>query len=155
MFPYAMLMKHILAIAVLALCVGGCKWPQQAKDLSDFSAFYERFHNDSLYQMEHILFPIDGFPSAMDTSLASIPDFRWTEDLWRMHRPFKFEGSGFKQELNVFGDDVVTEQVIHETGSFAMMRRFARIDGEWYLIYFADMNPVKKQDSGITIDGGF
>lgn len=139
---------------VCVMVIVGCK-RTQTSDLSGFSAFYERFHSDSLYQMEHILFPIDGIPSGMDTALASIPNFRWTEEIWQIHRPFNFEGSDYERKLSAFGNDVLEEQIVHETGAFAMVRRFARMDGEWYLIYFADMNPVKNQDSGINIEGGF
>ncbi len=144
----------VLALGTIAFAAMTCK-RKPAADLSTFQGFYERFHSDSLYQMEHILFPLEGLPSVMDTTLANVPDFRWTESNWRMHRAFDFEGSEYEQTLATFGEDVVVEKIMHQTGAFGMLRRFARMDGEWYLIYFADMNPVKKLDSGINIEGGF
>ncbi len=44
----------------------------------DFMDFYMNFHQDSLYQMEHIQFPLRGMPSmALEMSQDSINDFRW------------------------------------------------------------------------------
>ena len=39
----------------------------------DFQTFYDKFHTDSVFQMSHIIFPLQGQPSLTDTS-AYIPD---------------------------------------------------------------------------------
>ena len=110
----------------------------------DFETFYELFHQDSLYQMEHIAFPIAGMPSFTDEESVADPNFRWTPDNWKMHKPFHFKDSEFKQSFRVIGTDVVEETILHNQGQFGMVRRFALVGGEWNLIYFADMNPVKR-----------
>ncbi|HRD81642.1 MAG TPA: hypothetical protein PLL53_12840 [Saprospiraceae bacterium] len=110
----------------------------------DFESFYELFHQDSLYQMEHIAFPITGIPSFADEESADDPNFRWTQENWKIHKPFNFKDSEFKQSFRVIATDVVEETILHNRGQFAMIRRFALVGGEWNLIYFADMNPVKR-----------
>ena len=121
---------------------------------ADFEKFYEKFHEDSSYQIAHIPFPIEGVPSFSDSLASADPNFRWTMDNWKIHRPFDFEGSAYSQTFTALGDDIIVEQIKHSSGSFAMVRRFARLGGEWYLIYFADMNPVKT-NKNLQIEGGF
>ncbi|MCB0639394.1 MAG: hypothetical protein KDC54_22365 [Lewinella sp.] len=105
----------------------------------DFAIFYERFHTDSLYQLEHITFPLEGLPSnATDVDI----DFRWEEGNWKLHKPIDPETSGFHSEFTRLGD-IVIERIVHENGQYGMMRRFAKLnDGEWYLIYYVGLNPL-------------
>ncbi len=129
-------------------CVRNSELPE------DFEVFYAAFHADSVYQVEHIPFPIEGVPSFSDTLAAADPGFRWTMDNWQLHRSFSFDESEYTRTFTTIGEDIVVEQVVHQSGSFAMMRRFARMGDRWYLIYFADMNPVKRKQ-GVQIEGGF
>jgi hypothetical protein len=114
-----------------------------ASEYADFVAFYQRFHQDSLYQMEHIVFPLDGLPAEADSTVMAGGTFKWQRDSWRMHKGFDLESSGFEQELQPLGKDLITETFFHEKTGFGLMRRFARIDGEWNLIYYAGMNRLK------------
>jgi hypothetical protein len=36
-------------------------------------------------------------------------------------------------------NDIVTEDIADGTGQFTMTRRFTKMDGEWYLIYYKEM----------------
>ncbi len=106
----------------------------------DFLAFYDRFHADSLYQLEHIVFPLSGVPTGAD----AWPDdqkFTWERDDWKMHRSMA-ELSGYKKVLSVWNGDIVIEDITQEAVAIGMQRRFARMDGEWMLIYYAAMNPL-------------
>lgn len=115
-----------------------------AAEYADFAAFYKRFHQDSLYQMEHILFPLDGFPAEADSATLRDRSFRWQRDNWRMHRGFNLTESQFEQELQPLGKDLITETFYHEKSGFGLIRRFARIDGEWQLIYYAGLNRLRE-----------
>ena len=46
----------------------------------DFLVFYDRFHSDSVYQLSHILFPLEGLPPDTDSLTASSGTFRWQKD---------------------------------------------------------------------------
>lgn len=126
----------------------GCRQRSANPGASDsFAEFYAQFHADSVYQMEHIPFPIGGMPSFTNSDLAQTPDFQWTLENWRLHRPL--ESKEFTQEFTQLGDGLIEEQILHQSGRFGMLRRFARMgDGEWYLIYFADLNPVRPNTGG-------
>jgi hypothetical protein len=134
-----------IGLTLLLLPAMSCKRTSStAGSGGDFEAFYELFHQDSSYQMAHIAFPITGMPSFTDEESAADPNFKWTRENWTLHKPFNFKESEFKQSFRVIGTDVVEETILHNNGKFGMIRRFALVGGEWNLIYFADMNPVKR-----------
>lgn len=128
-----------LSLLGLLLVLATCR--RQAEERTpadDFSAFYERFLRDSLYQMEHITFPLEGLPS---NAAGADADFRWQRENWRVHHPID-EQSGFRSEFTRLGD-IVIENIVHESGEYGMMRRFAKLDdGEWHLIYYVGLNPL-------------
>ena len=147
-------MRQEMWIACCLFCIGILSACSDKSRPMSFEDFYERFHSDSTYQMDHILFPMDGIPPMADSTFNEA-EFQWTMENWRLHRAFDFQDSDYEQQLDTFGEDVVVETIRHRSGKFGMMRRFARMDGEWYLIYCADMNPIKGKKSGIKIEGGF
>lgn len=105
----------------------------------DFETFYQQFHADSLYQMAHIQFPLQGVSSRPEDHGAS---FRWEKEDWRMHRSFS-TSSGFRSDFTTLGDDLVIENIVHKNGQYGMERRFSRLGGdEWYLIYYAALHPL-------------
>ena len=108
----------------------------------EFEAFYERFHRDSTFQMDHIVFPLEGIPDNADPAVVAGGTFRWTPETWRMNRPIDLEETGFRREIGFLGNDILTERLVHESGDYAMMRRFARMGEEWYLIYYAGLNAI-------------
>lgn len=117
---------------------------QPEADLSEFYSFYQQFHLDSAFQYAHIIFPLQGLPANADAETIESGNFFWTEDTWVLHRPVDFETSDFTRELLSLSDDIVLEKIIHRNGQTGMLRRFARINDEWYLIYFADMNRIAR-----------
>lgn len=117
---------------------------QQAVDLSDFYSFYQQFHLDTNFQKDHIMFPLQGLPANADSITIAAGDFTWTEDKWVIHRPVDFETSDFQRELVPMGESIVVEKIVHKNGQTGMLRRFAKMGDEWYLIYFADLNRIKK-----------
>ncbi len=109
---------------------------------SDFIAFYERFLSDSLFQIEHVQFPLEGIPDNADSADVADGNFRWQRETWKMHRKFDPKQTGFNVKLESFGSDIVTERILHESGQYAMLRRYAKMDGDWRLIYYAGLNPL-------------
>ena len=81
-------------------------------DLTDFYAFYQKFHKDSIYQIDHISWPLEGLPSDADSATIASGTFYWTRDNWRMHKPFDFEMSEFKRQINPINDIMVSEQLV-------------------------------------------
>ena len=119
---------------------GGNGRPAGNEQYAGFAEFYERFHQDSAYQVAHVQFPVEGLPSGADSLTVMRDDFVWTPENWRFHRRIDFENSDFTQQLSAVTDDLIVERITHNSGQFRMERRFTRWGGEWYLTYFVGLN---------------
>jgi hypothetical protein len=128
----------LLALAALSACR-----PRAKADFSDFAVFYEKFHQDSAFQMAHIQFPMQGLPDNADSVTLASNTFRWDASNWKINKPIDFNKSGFSQQVQPLGEGLVIEKIVHESGKYAMLRRFAKLDDQWYLIYYAGLNPVE------------
>ncbi len=111
-------------------------------DTSDFEAFYQQFHTDSTFQLERTIFPLSGLPANADSLTLSKNDYKWTKDNWVLHRPFDSTLTGFEHKLTELGEGMILETFLQKDTRMAMERRFAIVDGNWHLIYYAGMNPV-------------
>ncbi len=109
-----------------------------------FTEFYQQFHADSAYQMAHIVFPLQGLPDNADSLTIASDNYHWQAESWKMMRPFDFQMSDFRRELHPFNENVVVERIVHKSGEFGMVRRFAKVGGEWNLIYYTGMNRLAK-----------
>ncbi|HFA48666.1 MAG TPA: hypothetical protein ENJ95_06545 [Bacteroidetes bacterium] len=105
-----------------------------------FPAFYQRFHSDSLYQINHIIFPLQGIPNNADRSALTDDTFRWKKEDWQMMHPIDFQMSEYQRILTPLTDQMVVEHIVHKNGQYGMLRRFAIIGDDWHLIYYAGMN---------------
>lgn len=106
----------------------------------DFVAFYTKFHNDSIFQLEHIQFPLPGFPSQVD-SIAN--NFQWTKETWRMHRTENFSDTLFTRTFEMPLPNCVNETVVMKNTPLGTFRRFYKRDNDWFLIFYADMNKIQ------------
>ena len=104
----------------------------------DFIQFYQRFHDDSLFQVARIQFPLSGLPSN-DVEISAGTDFKWERKSWRMHKPMDPKLSGYQKTFSKFEDGVIIENISHNQVDVAMERRFAKLGGQWTLIYYAAM----------------
>ncbi|MFQ5445864.1 MAG: hypothetical protein ACE5FF_02925 [Saprospiraceae bacterium] len=109
-----------------------------------FTEFYRRFHADSVYQMAHIVFPLQGLPGNADSLTIAQDNYHWQPENWKMMRPFDFQMSDFRRELHPVNENMVVERIVHKSGEFGMVRRFAKVAGEWNLIYYTGMNRLAK-----------
>ena len=110
----------------------------------DFMDFYMKFHQDSLYQIEHIQFPLKGMPAmAIDLPLDSINNFYWQEEEWKVHKPFMGNEDEYLKEFRKISDHLISEFIIEKQMGYGMERRFSKLGGRWYLIYYMDMNKLE------------
>ncbi len=146
-------MRNSLLWAAVLLFWYACRDSQQPKATSppastppevptDFMAFYRQFHTDSLFQVQHISWPLAGqtTQTAPDGTLSAQPTY-WERDKWRFQRLVDFSTGEFKQQLLTLEDKYVVEIISYAGAShFALERRFMRrSDGAWELVYYADM----------------
>ena len=107
---------------------------------SDFLLFYTKFHTDSLYQVGHISFPLEGMPAYNDSLAWAQPDFKWTKEDWVMHKILDERKDDFLENLVPMGKDLIFEFTPTSDKKLWVARRFLKSNGEWNLIYYAGVN---------------
>lgn len=103
---------------------------------SDFLEFYNTFHEDSTFQMEHISFPLKGLKVIENTGGGE--KYEYSEQEWLIHKPFDAMGGTFSRSFEEFAG-IVVEKIEANGGQFTSIRRFAKLSGEWNLIYYQPM----------------
>jgi hypothetical protein len=110
---------------------------------ADFAAFYAQFHQDSLFQIQHIHFPLEGLPEHADPEFIGDEAFYWSPDQW------VFQKSGFKESANYevvysnLADILIEEKITEKKYGLVVIRRFAKSGDGWNLIYYAGLNKYK------------
>lgn len=106
-----------------------------------FVEFYEKFHTDSVFQMQRIQFPLKGEEVVeVNDSTRALAPMTWTAENWALHRTPDLQGDIFKRTFTTLGEDMVIEVISNENLGLRQERRFARVAGDdWTLIYFFKM----------------
>ena len=134
----------ILGCLVLISCKGGNTPTEEELQLpDDFLTFFEKFHMDSAFQMERVIFPLEGVPSGLsEDQMVLLENFKWTKEMWVMHKPFRDEDNHFNRHFEIMSDGLIVERISVKGGNYGMERRFAKLGEEWYLIYYSGMNKL-------------
>jgi len=110
---------------------------------TDFRIFYADFHQDSVFQLEHVSFPLEGLPAYAD-SIQMIPgNYKYKREDWSLHRGFNDNEGQFERKFNILSENMIIETIKDDQNGIGMQRRFANSDGEWRLIYYADINLMR------------
>ena len=139
-------LKHS-CLALLLLILGSCQTKQERKWSEgvfpeDFTEFYDRFHSDSLYQMEHVSFPLSGIPALQMQQMDSLYYFQ--KENWRMHRAIPDSAIAY-HSIEEIDEGIIEEEIGLEEKRVTIFRRFSKIGDEWYLIYYMAPNYIKRQ----------
>ena len=134
----------------LSSCKNDVKLPEQdAKGLGlpdGFAEFYNKFHKDSLFQVAHIDFPLEGYPSGLQKdSTQNAESFRWTADKWQMQSLQFFNDVDFTRTFESPMPIVVNEIIIQKQNGYGTLRRFLNRDDGWHLIFYSDMNRLENR----------
>jgi len=140
-------MRYLLSFTLFALVLSACGGTaadqnDEVSALREFAQFYDRFHQDTAFQMERVLFPLPGLPREADSSMIASGTFRWTPDNWRIQKPIKFEESNFEQQLVRVSKDLIIEKIINKEYGLQIERRFSRLEDGWHLIYYSALNKM-------------
>ena len=114
---------------------------------SSFKGFYEKFHKDSLYQIAHITFPLDGYPASVDSVSAAQGGFRWYPETWLFLKLDGLNDSFYVRKFKIPLAGFVEETIQQKQTPFATYRRFAKNGDEWQLIFYSDMNPMRLDET--------
>lgn len=112
----------------------------EAEIPKDFIEFYTKFHEDSLFQIEHITFPLEGLPPNVHNSKIPLNEFRWTKEKWRMHHLPDEKNVDMEKKWVKLGDKVIVEMIQLNETKMAMQRRFAKTSRGWAMTYYAPPN---------------
>lgn len=136
--------KYVI-LGLAAICFLSCKQKEEAVKSpitneipEDFVSFYEQFHLDTAYQVDHIMFPLEGMPSLDPNSDLNGFTFWWERIGWKYHKPYDDQNGTYSRSFSNFGG-IITEHIRDNSGQFTMMRRFSKMDDEWMLIYYKQM----------------
>lgn len=105
---------------------------------SDFVAFYQLFHADSTYQVQHIQFPLKGLIS-FDT--IQNQEHSWNISEWILHKQIDDMNGTFTVKYRILSESLIEEQVTARGYNFDMLRRFAKLGEDYKLIYYKSMGP--------------
>lgn len=109
---------------------------------NDFVLFFNRFHEDTAYQMNHITFPLAGMPPTTGTGDTIMQErFFWQRANWTKHKPFNDPGGDFDHWYLVLNERIIEHWIQLKGTNMYMKRRFAKLDDEWYLIYYQGLRP--------------
>ncbi len=152
-------MKFFFASLALAFLLFSCQ-NQSAPSIStsqsdaatngevpaDFEMFYRRFLSDSVFQVAHIVWPVQGqrLETLADSSASQLQQHNWTLAEWVMHRPVDYSEGHYARELEMLGDLIVIERIRVKAANYGIERRFARQpdSGEWALIYYSSIREM-------------
>lgn len=146
-------MRLLPLFLLFASCFPACKnQPKEAEQVTqasvqipqDFLDFYEKFHRDSLYQVAHITWPLQGdTDEQVDSTHFRKKNTAWQQAEWRMQK-LDFNRDDYVFDRQMLGDILVIERIRPKTANYGIERRFAKQpDGEWALIYYSDLQEIK------------
>lgn len=103
----------------------------------DFHTFYNQFHTDSSFQLSRIVFPLKGLAQSSDSTKV-VDETLWLKDDWVLHRPFNDQGGTFIREFTNTAN-IISETISANGGLFTLEKRYAKLSGEWHLIFYQEL----------------
>jgi hypothetical protein len=124
--------KHLLHIALATLVLSACQKKITIAPIDeDFDAFYDRFHEEEDFQLDRVAFPLEG--NLTDDQGTH----QWERASWEMHKGKVTEitESNYDTEIVRKEGEFIDKVKLRDSGFF-IERRFERIKGRWYLVYY-------------------
>lgn len=103
----------------------------------DFHIFYDKYHTDSTFQMNRTFFPLEGLAISADTTKIAEKVF-WQQGQWKLHKPFDSQSGTFQRVFTNIGG-IITESISANEGMFTLEKRYAKLSGDWHLIYYQEL----------------
>jgi len=111
----------------------------------DFGSFYDRFHTDSNYQIDHIMWPLPG--KVIENEQGELQSTtNWTQEEWTIHQKMPSNGA-YDLNYTTTGPDYVQEIIINRTSGHGLIRRWRKINGDWILSYYSGLLSAKSLET--------
>lgn len=129
-------------ICILILVIASCSSKKSTERLEktkpnveSFDVFYSRFNSDSIFQINRIDFPMEGFKLEGDYNpLQEIENHIWTRDNWNFFSINSGKNSyNFSLEKT---DSLIKETITVDNSGFEVYREFKLKDSIWIMTYF-------------------
>ena len=78
--------------------------------IADFDNFYYRFHSDSIFQINHVQFPLQGIPSNAGELEIDETTFRWKKEDWVHHN--LLTNPSFESNFQILDESLITEYIL-------------------------------------------
>jgi hypothetical protein len=104
--------------------------PQNDTLPEDFIRFYENYHSDSVFQIEHTQFPLPylGEKRSID---------KWTKENWIRHKEVDIENSNiFERSFYRMDNNIIGEEIYSPSLKVKIDRRWMKTTNKWTLIYY-------------------
>ena len=105
----------------------------------DFSSFYKQFHSDSLFQISHITFPVEGKMKLTIGGQDTLITIFRNQDEWMINKFFDENNKQFQRQFIMVNDHMIIEKITGAEGLFFLERRFAKLSDGWNLIYYSEI----------------
>lgn len=123
---------YVAAILILASC---SKKVTISKVDEPFDSFYTQFHEDVDFQLSRIQFPLEGELVNIDGGEP------WIKEEWEPHVQKVTDITDPEYDTEIIRtEELVTDKVWLRDAGFSVERRFQKIDGKWYLVYYQTVN---------------
>ena len=128
----------LFALLILAAC-GFKQSDETTKKTSeeDFKDFYTKFHEDSLFQINRIDFPLNGETTYLSPSGTKAT--YWYKDDWAMQTLLS---DTMQLNQKFIRADSIMVDIIYDNDGVGLTRYFSVRDNQWYLTFYSEHNPI-------------
>ena len=136
---FSLSLVFILTTAILTNChstrESSKSYTLKKNSGEDFDKFYERFHEDSVFQVSRLKFPLEGM------SIKGYERIQWTKDNIPLLKTkiYDVDTTQFKVTYKKT-EKMFTQKVWIENSEFSSEYRFELIHKKWYLVYVLDQD---------------
>jgi|ERR1035437_13064 hypothetical protein len=136
-------MKNLITVSVIILLtfISCSRFQTQEKknisksSMEDFDSFYDKFHNDSLFQISRLKFPLEGGPDRGDINEE------WTKENWHILKTKIYDVDTTKYKVFYEKrEKSFTEKVWIEDSGFSFEYHFGLINNKWFLVSAVEMD---------------
>jgi hypothetical protein len=133
--------KFCISTLFILLILVGCKTNNTSSNsevssrIEDFDTFYDRFHNDSAFQLSRVKFPLNG------GRFENGNEIEWTKENYTLLKTkiYDVDTIQFKTSYSKT-DSTFYEKIWIDDSGFWVECEFRIIDQNWYLTTFNESN---------------
>lgn len=129
-------MKKLAMCALAVMLLASCSKKVAISKVDEpFDSFYDQFHKDLDFQLTRVQFPLEGELVSLDGGEP------WTKEDWEPHvqKVTDISDPDYDTEI-IKTDTLVTDKVWLADSGFSVERRFKKVNGRWYLVYYQTVN---------------